>query len=529
MPCSSDTVRSLEVEDVVGECEKRLAKHNALDLCVSIEPRRHEDQHADMRLLFADRKWLQSHAGKELIADLREHVALTDVQRHRSAILLRFDDAILARLEHRLARGELADMSTLDILDHQRLTVGFVGPNTNKALHVGHLRNVLLGQALASMASAAGATVQRHNLVGDIGRRVCEAIGGYITHHDGEDPQTAGLSGDRFVELCSRAYPRESSQPGVSERESDPNAEESETHGDLADMIMNAWLAGAAPERTLWRRMRHWALTGHRHTLGRLGVQMDRNDFESDGVERAFEVIASGLERGFFTREPNGTVIYPTGRSEYTTMVLVRKDGAPTEHARLLGVYHRMHEQLAAGALYVEVVGIEWEPPMAVLGELLTKLLEIPSEERYVWTFHGWVTVNGQKMGSSAGEVIWIEDLLDRVAAGPGVAALHELANGAISHEELADVVIRGTFLCSPTLQPLAFSLNRLLDAGAGSGWTIARAWCLAQHQSPPEQSSKAPVARTAIVQSQLYRRALSRAAKKRDVAILASYLLGLS
>ena len=143
---------------------------------------------------------------------------------------------------------------------------------------------------------------------------------------------------------------------------------------------MAAWLAGAPRERALWRRMRDWALEGHERTLARLGVYMDRQDFESDGIQRALELIARGLEHGLFEREPSGAVVHRTGRSEYTTMVLLRKDGVPTEYARLLGVYHRMNEALAPRALYIEVVGIEWQPPMAVLGELLTRLLGIPSE-----------------------------------------------------------------------------------------------------------------------------------------------------
>ena len=129
-------------------------------------------------------------------------------------------------------------------------------------------------------------------------------------------------------------------------------------------------------------------------------------------------------------------------------------------------------------------------------------------------------------MGSSTGEVMWIDDLLDEVAAGPGVAALRELCGGTLGRHELADVVVRGTFLCSPTLQPLAFALDRLVQGEVGAGWTIARAWCLAQHAH--ERAEEAPMARTALVQSQLFRRALSRTVRRRDAASLASYLLGL-
>ncbi len=534
MRCSSDDVRGdVGTEGVLDECENVLGEHDALERCVSVEPRRREDQHADLRLLFADRMWLRSNAGDELIAALQEHSALASVQRHRAAILLRFDDAVLAALEHRLAAGQIAGMGTAEILDGRRFTVGFVGPNANKALHVGHLRNIVLGKALASAMSCAGASVQCHNLVGDIGRRVCEAMGGYLTRHDGEDPQQLGLAGDRFVEICCRDFPREGARSSATAEADDPNAEENETRGDLADTIMRAWMAGAAPERELWRRMRCWALTGHRQTLSRLGVRMDRHDFESDGIPRALELIEKGLAQGLFTRESTGGVIYRTGRPEYTTMVLLRKDGAPTEYARLLGVYHRMNDRLSPDAVYVEVVGIEWQSVMAVQGELLSTLLREPSDERFTWAFHGSITAGGQKMGSSTGEVMWIDDLLDELAACPGVAALQKLARGTVEREELADMIVRGTFLCSPTLQPLAFARERLIDGRSGPGWTIAEAWCRAQRphdqaHSPHQPQTWTPVARTALVQSQLFPRTLRRAVAGRDTASVATYLLGL-
>jgi arginyl-tRNA synthetase len=518
----------MSTRDLLRECEQVLTDHDALHRCVAIEPRRREDQHADVRLLFTERAWLQSPAGEELIATLQGHPAVASALRRKSAVLVRFDDAVLASLEWRLAAGEITGMQTADVLAGHRFTVGFVGPNTNKALHVGHLRNVFLGQALASALTCAGASVQRHTLIGDIGRRVCEAMGGYRVHHDRQTPAEIGMPGDRFVELCSRDYvsDRGSRVPAAAQPD-DPNAEEREPCGDLADRMMLAWLQGEEYERGLWHRLREWVLTGHESTLARLGVIMDRRDFESEGIERALALIAAGLKEGTLIREETGAAIYKTGRSEYTTMVLLRRDGVPTEYARLLGTYHRIFGDLDPGATYIELVGIEWQPATAVLRELLRSLPHAPSDDAYSWIFHGSVTDAGRKMGSSTGEVVWIDDLLDRVAAGPGVASLEELAGGALSAEELADLVVRGTFLCAPTAQPLEFALEHLLERGPGPRWTIAEAWCRAQRPQKPGKT--APVARTAAVQSQLYRRSLCRAVEKLEVTSLTTYLFNLS
>jgi arginyl-tRNA synthetase len=513
--------------DLLAEIELILADHGALSLCAVLEPRRREEQDADLRLLFTDRTWLQSPAGDRLIEALRRDSAVVTVLRRRSALTLRFDDGALARLEARMQANDRVSTETADLLAGHCLTIGFVGPNTNKALHVGHLRNIYLGHALASALESAGASVQRHSLVGDIGRRVCEAIAGYVVYHDGETPDQAGIPGDRFVELCSRDYVRNHCGSNPSLDLGDPNAEENEPTGDLADSVMQAWLRGEPREWKLWSCLRGWVLASHQQTLARLGVRFDYCDFESDAIQRALALIAEGLARGVLMREPAGTIVYKTGRPEYTTMVLLREDGIPTEYARLLGAYDGVLESLDPAASYIEVVGIEWHQPLLALRELLATLPESPRVDAYDCILHGSVTNGGQKMGSSTGEVLWIDDLLDQVARSSRVAALEVLSGNAVSKDELADLVVRGAFLYSPPAQPLPFSVKRLIETASGPGWTIAEAWCQAQQPCAPDDT--APRTRTAIVQSLLYRRTLRLAVERREVASLMSYLHKLS
>src|SRR5262249_19135131 len=132
------------------ECEALLEEHGALEHCVAIEMRRREGHHADVQLVFADRSWLQSPASDELLAALGEHPMLEPARRRKSTIQLRFSDRLLAELERRLADDEPAGMGGEDIFADRHATVSYVGPNANKALHVGHLRNVVIGEALAS-------------------------------------------------------------------------------------------------------------------------------------------------------------------------------------------------------------------------------------------------------------------------------------------------------------------------------------------------------------------------------------------
>lgn len=510
-------------------CEGILDEHRALEHCVAVEVRRREGHQADIRLVFPDRHWLQSPEGNSLIEALQEQPMTESALRRKSTIHVRFNDDVLVDLERRLAAGEPAGMGAEDIAAGQRITISYVGPNTNKALHVGHLRGIFVGEALASAFTAAGAVVRRHNMVADIGRRVCEAMAGYLTFYEDKSPEDEGIAADRFVEICSRDYSRECVSSGAGPDDADPNAEERKTYGDLADTLMNEWLLGAAPEVELWGRMRDWVLEGHRDTLTRLGVEMDHCDFESEAIPRATALMEDGLERGILEREETGAIVYRTERSEYLTMVLMREDGFPTEHARLLGAYDTILDELHEGEPYMELAGIEWEPSITVLCELHERLRPGPRNETHIRAYHASVTAaNGEKMGSSLGNVQWIGDFLDDVAAGPGVSALEELGGGAVGREELADILVRGTFLCAPVNRALAFSPEALIEGRPGPGRTIAEAWCLAQVAQEPDDELT-PTARTAVMQSQQYRRSLRRTVERHDVTSLSRYLLSLS
>lgn len=515
--------------DLRKECEAILTEHEALDRCVVVEARRSEDILADIRLVFGDRSWLQSEDGHRLVATFRDHPMTAKALRRKSAIHLRFHDEVLGDLERELATGSPLGMTADDVAGGRKVTVSYVGPNTNKALHVGHLRNAFLGEALASALGAAGAEVRRYNVIGDIGRRVCEAMAGYMMSHQGEEPGEAGISGDRFVELCCRDFAASRNGSGAV-ADDDPIAEEKASQGDMADDLLEKWMAGSPAETELWSLMRDWVMEGHEETLGRLGMRFDDASYESDAIPRAMDLVAEGVEKGIFEEEESGGVVFRTGQEEYPTMVLVRDDRFPTEHARLLGLYDHLLEHLREEETYVELAGIEWQPSISVLCEILEKLRPGPRNEADIRVFHGSVTdLDGGKIGSSTGDVVWVDDFYDQIKDGPAATALEKLGGGNVSREEIADLLIRGTFLCAPLTKHLSFAPEALMDGWPGPGWTIAEAWCRTQLFRDSEPENGAPLARTVVMQSQQYRMSLRRTVEKRDPTSLAKYLFGLS
>ncbi len=508
------------------DCEDLLRANDALGRCVSMQPRDDEAQKADFRLRFADREWLRGGPGQELADSLLSHAAVATVKPRRGDVFLTFETEALRDLERRLATGEEAGMETGDLLPGSRRDVSLVGPNANKALHLGHLRNVVLGQAIACSLEAAGATVTRRSLVADIGRRMCEAMAGYLEGHVGETPETIGLGGDRFVELCSRDF-RE--RPGAAPAASfaGPNPQEEEAQGDTAAALMDGWLGGAEEARGLAGQMRRWVLAGHERTLGRLGVSIDLYDFESDEIPRAHALVERGLGMGLFEREPTGGVVYRSDRPEYATMVLLNEGGAPTECARVLAVCHRMIEELDSEVSFLEVLGDEWRPAQTVVADLLLRLLPDAAEKEYEWLYYGLVTAAGRKVGSSNGDVVWIDDFLDELSASPAVAALERIAEGRVPRADLADVLARAAFLCAPMAQPLTFDAERLFAVGPGPEWTIAEAWSRAAAVDPGAPSVHLP--RAGILQALEFRSVLERSIARRDPTMLGSYLLRLS
>lgn len=512
--------------EILGECEGLLASHDVLERCVALQPRDSENQEADLRIRFGDRDWLKSAPGQDLVDAFLIEPAVAEVQARRSDLFLVFEVEAIRDLEQRLAANEGAGMESGDILERARYDVSLVGPNANKALHLGHLRNAALGQALACSLESAGATVRRRSLVADIGRRMCEAMAGYLESGREGTPESMGLTGDRFVELSSRAY-REGSDAGATKSTPGPNAQEEESQADTAATLMEGWLQGGERERCLCEQMRRWVLTGHERTLARLGTVIDEYDFESDEVPRVHELIELGLRLGLFEREAANSVVYRSGRPEYATMVLLNDRGAPTECARVLAVCHRMIDELDPATSFLEVLGDEWRPAQTVVADLLLQLLPNSTNKTYEWLYYGLVTADGRKIGSSNGDVVWIDDFLDELTSSRAVTALEGLGEGSVTRAELADVLARASFLCAPMQQPLPLAAERLFEEQAGPAWTIAAAWSRASAVDPERPSDHLP--RAGILQSQEFRPVLGRAIARRDPTVLASYLLRLS
>lgn len=521
--------RNNNITNIATFLEDMVSADGADDVCQTIELRRKEDAYADARLFFKDRAWLASKSGQSFVEALTVNPAIASVYTKSTTVSLRFADELLVALGKDFETGHSHILNVSDLLPGKTFVIGFVGPNTSKALHIGHLRNLAIGNALASTLAAAGAVVVRQSLVGDIGRNICEAMAGYKSLHDGEDPLVIGIKPDHFIGKIYAEYNSTyCNEQSSGEQAFDPVTREIEVVNDLADTFMRRWLARDPEIHELWRRVRKWVLAGHQETLERLGVSIDRHDYESDVVGDVDELMTRMLRQGILRSDSDGRIVYDSGRAEFELMVLVRNDGFPTEHARLLATYCRLLNEWRTRCTYLDLAGTEWQPASSLHMELMRKSHSCRIEETHLQLFHGMVTVNDAKMASTDGTAILIDHLLDRLLIAPQIKSVAESSKGAVRIETVVDIIVKGFFLCRPAMKNLEFSWDNLMREKSNPGWLIARAWC---HARSLEETSEAATGlsnayRLALIRAQDFRRNIRQSTRAYSLSGLASYLL---
>jgi arginyl-tRNA synthetase len=391
------------------------------------------------------------------------------------------------------------------------------------------LRNLAIGQAIATALEAAGGLVLRQSVVCDMGRNVCEAVAGYVLFGGGVTPELQSQKPDVFVGEYYARYVQEAGEqvdangpaPDV------PIGRELEPRSDLADDLFRRWAGGDPEVRALATRVRDWCLLGQDQTTARLGIRFDRILFESEAFDLAVPFVQEGVSRGLFRREENGSVVYDTGRPEYKHMPLLRADGLPTEHLRALILWGRLQAQYVRIDGCVHVMGDEWLTTTSYREAILIRLGPCPLFDAYHKIPYGMVHVDGSRMKSSSGKAVLIDELLDRLAASDKVAQLA----GVTAAEELARIIALGFFLDRATNKAMDFSWERLTDEAESAGWALAAAWARSHRcgagVAAPDRSSASY--RVAVLQAQRFRTMLALAVSRYDVTELVRYAAHLS
>lgn len=295
-------------------------------------------------------------------------------------------------------------------LEGRKVMVEYSSPNTNKPLHLGHMRNDALGESVSRILKKAGAEVFRTNIINNRGIHICKSMLAYRLFHEpkNETPESLGMKGDHFVGQCYVEFDKYSKEH--------PEAQEQ------AEEMLVKWEQGDSDIRALWQKMNDWTLNGVKETYKRTGVDFEKLYFESDTYLLGKEIIQSGLEKGIFFKADDGSV-----RIDITSVVgkdrdgnpqskvLLRKDGTSVYITQDIGTAIARHNDWAYNQM-VYVVASEQIYHFKVLFHILRQL-------GYEWTdnlYHlsyGLVNLPSGRMKSREGTVVDADDLIDGLHA----------------------------------------------------------------------------------------------------------------
>ena len=476
---------------------------------------------------------LKPEAAPAALEALQHDPAIASVEQQGQRFLMRYADERIAATGAGLEAGRFTGMETGDLRAGERAIVDFCDPNATKALHVGHLRNIALGQAVSWALRTAGAHVERQSHIGDAGRSMGEAMAGYQRYAAPQTPADAGMKGDQFVGELYARYAREEGPPAEVHDHDAPVARDLDERDDLAQQLLSGVEREDPESVQLWKTVRDWAVDGQLQTLERLGVRFERIIYDSQRTQTSKRVAQLGIERGVFIREERGTVAYLTGDDSYPVMPLTRADGFPTHHLRSVAMWRDMMLDNPEWDL-IHLSGDEWKAHVIHAEELLTKLEPearvLPS--RHI--VHGMVSseVDGE-LSSSKGTAQLVDRLLDELAEREEVRALAREGEPMLSADDLVAIAVLGYCLDKPVHKGLAMpSVEHFLDSDHNTGWRIALAWAKAweaANDGAPDPAPEDPAYRHIVLQAQVHRRNLAVALEDLDLLKYVRYVGHLS
>ena len=301
------------------------------------------------------------------------------------------------------------------------IMVEYSSPNTNKPLHLGHIRNVLLGYSVSEIMKAAGNKVYKTQIINDRGIHICKSMLAWQRFGNGETPQTSGLKGDKlvgnyYVEF-DKAYKKEVAELVAQGRSEDEAKAEAPVLKDAQEMLRK-WEAGDEGVVALWKTMNQWVYDGFEETYDKLGVDFDKNYYESNTYLLGKNVVAEGLEKGVFYRKEDGSVWIDLTDEGLDEKIVLRSDGTAVYMTQDIGTaIQRVKDFHINGMVYT--VGNEQDYHFKVLFLILKKLGYDWAENLYHLSY-GMVDLPSGKMKSREGTVVDADDLVAEMVKTAG-------------------------------------------------------------------------------------------------------------
>ena len=370
-----------------------------------------------------------------------------------------------------LVRTILEKASTPDFgrsNDGSRVVIEFASPNTNKPLHLGHLRNMAIGESIARIYQFAGNNVTRTSINNDRGVHICKSMLAYSLEGRGDTPESTGKKSDHFVGDYYVLFSRK--------------AATDESLNEQAQSLLQKWEAGDRQTRDLWKTMNHWAFEGFAATYALFGIKFDKEYYESDIYTFGKDIITEGLSRGIFTRRADGATVIDLDSEKLGEKVLLRSDGTSVYIVQDLYLAVLKKKEFDYDQS-VYVVGNEQEYHFAVL-KAIFKRLGYPIADSIHHLSYGMVELPEGRMKSREGTVVDADNLIGETSAlaAEEVRTRYQLTNSEVEERSLkiALAAIKYQLLRVDTAKNMLFDPKKAIcfegDTGPYLLYSYARA-----------------------------------------------------
>ncbi|MEB2775868.1 arginine--tRNA ligase [Algoriphagus sp. D3-2-R+10] len=298
----------------------------------------------------------------------------------------------------------------------QKVMVEYSSPNTNKPLHLGHLRNNFLGFSVANILEANGYEVIKANLVNDRGIHICKSMVAYQHFANGETPESSGLKGDHLAGKYYVIFDQEYKKQIAELKEKGQSEDEAKKNAPLlieAQEMLRKWEANDEEVVSLWKQMNEWVYAGFEKTYQRMGVSFDKFYYESGTYLLGKDIVTEGLEKGVFFKKENGSVWVDLTDEGLDEKLVLRSDGTSVYITQDMGTADLKYDDFGISKS-VYVVGNEQDYHFDVLFKIMRKLGRPYGEGLYHLSY-GMVDLPTGKMKSREGTVVDADDLMQEM------------------------------------------------------------------------------------------------------------------
>jgi len=403
------------------------------------------------------------------------------------------------------------------------------GPNTNKPLHLGHLRNILLGKTISKLLEAVGKEVHIVNVINDRGIHICKSMLAYQKWGEGKTPKSENIKGDHFVGNWYVKFAQEASKNNEAKEKLESEAKE----------MLLKWEAGDKEILKLWETMNSWVYEGFEKTYKELNFNIEKNYYESETYKGGKEFIIQGLKDNKFYKDETGAVMVDLEDKKLGKKILLRSDGTSVYITQDINMANLRYQDYKFDEM-IYVVGNEQEYHFQVLFEIF-KILNWPFGEKCKHFSYGMIELPEGKMKSREGNVLDTDDLIDNMKELAREAVKERYNN--LSEKDLierANIIAKGAvyffFLKNDPVKNFVFDPKKSLafegETGPYVQYTHARI-CSILRKTTSEKGDLSLLIKeeeiNIVKELKLFQETIEEASNKLKPNIICHYLLSLS